>query len=176
MSRNRSRCKALVSTLSTRPARIRAKCASVARVSRSRNTSFSCSNWRAARASSVMNTAAAAWTLPQPLEHGADLGLAFGREGEAAFQALGGDRDQALVDDVAGMFEIGDEGEDLAQPAIVGIVERLRVEPGQINLDRAVEPVEYIVEPLGRGELLAVAAIERIECAAQHRFDDIGHA
>ena len=74
------------------------------------------------------------------------------------------------------MFEIGDEGEDLAEPAIVMLVEAVGVERGQIRLDRAVEPVEHIVEPFGGGELLAVAAVERIERAAQHRLGDIGHA
>ena len=62
----------------------------------------------------------------EPFEHRADFRLALDRKGEAALEPLGGDRHQIVLDDVAGMLEVGDKGEDFRQPAIVLVVERIR--------------------------------------------------
>ena len=118
-----------------------------------------------------MNTAAAVRTFfDQPLQHRADLAAALGRERQIALDLLGEVRRDAAFDDVAGMFEIGDEGQDLRQPPIVLGIEGFVVERGQIGLDRAVEPIEHVVEPPGFGDALAVAATERLERALQHRL------
>src|SRR6266702_777370 len=46
------------------------------------------------------------------IEHGADLGLAFNRKGEASLEPLGGDRHQIVLHNVAGVLEVGDKSED----------------------------------------------------------------
>src|SRR5207245_4395127 len=42
--------------------------------------------------------------------------------------------------------------------------------------DRGIEPVEHIVHARGFRDALAIATIERIERAAQHRLEHIDHA
>ena len=171
-SRRMSRCKALVSTLSTRPARMRAKWASVARVSRSRNTSFSPSNSRAARTSSVMNTAAAVRTLVArrrsicrisvvPSAENAKLRLAR----LARFAATPRSTMSPACSRLVMNARISDRRR--SSSASSGFV----VERGQIGLHRAVQAIEHVVEPLGFGDALAVAAVERLERASQHGFE-----
>jgi hypothetical protein len=46
----------------------------------------------------------------QPIHHFTDLLPADFREADAAFDALGGKRHEALLDDIAGMPEVGGEG------------------------------------------------------------------
>ena len=74
--------------------------------------------------------------IGEAFEHRADFGLTLGRESKAALQSLRGYRDQPFFNDVAGMFEIGGKGKNFRQPAIVVIVERVRLELGQVALDR----------------------------------------
>jgi len=76
----------LISIVSARPVRTRPKYSSVVRASISRKTSFSPRSWRAARGSSVMNTAAAARAFAhQPVQHVVALLSAAIRKAHAAF-------------------------------------------------------------------------------------------
>ena len=54
-----------------------------------------------------------------PFQDGADFGLALLGEGEPAFQPLGGEWHQAAIDDVAGVLEVGGEGEDGSDALLV---------------------------------------------------------
>ena len=74
----------------------------------------------------------------EPFEHAADLRLTLDREGEATLEPLGADRHQTLLHDIAGVFEVGDEGEDFRQPAVVVVVEEVGIERRQVSLDRPV--------------------------------------
>ena len=102
--------------------------------------------------------------------------MALDRKSEASLEPLGGDRHQIVLHNVAGVLEVGDKSEDLRQPAIVVIIERIGIEIGQIDLDRPVEAVEHVVEPLCRGDAFPVALIDRIKRAAKHCFENVGHA
>ena len=127
------------------------KCASVARVSSSRKTSFSPSSCRAApRVFGHEHGRGGPRVADQPLDHLPDFVAALASEkSDAALDALGGERHQALLEDIAGMLDVGREGEDFRQAAVLGVVESVDVERGQVFLDRPVEPVEHIVHALG---------------------------
>src|ERR1700726_4564950 len=54
----------------------------------------------------------------QPVHHFTDLLPAGFREADATFDALGGKRHQALLDDIAGMLEVGCECQDLRETSV----------------------------------------------------------
>jgi hypothetical protein len=97
-------------------------------------------------------------------------------EGEISLQPLGEICRDASLDDVAGMFEVGDKGENFRQPTIIVGIEGFGIQRGQVSFDRAVEPIEHIIEPLDLSDTLAVTTIEPVQRGAQHGFENIGHA
>ena len=112
-----SRCSARVSTLSIR---MRAKCAPVARVSRSRNTSLLAEQLaRSAHVAGHEHSSRGAHIRRKTAEHVADFGGPFGRKCQVALGPLRAIRLNAPFDNVAGMFEVGNESEDLRQSTIV---------------------------------------------------------
>ena len=70
----------------------------------------------------------------QALQHLADLGNSFAREGEVSPQPLGEVCRDAALDDVTGMFEVGDKGENFRQPAIIVGIEGFGIERRQVAL------------------------------------------
>ncbi len=59
---------------------------------------------------------------------------------------------------------------------MIGVVESVGIDRGQIFLDRGIEPVEDIVHARGFRDALAIATIERVERAAQHGLEHVDHA
>src|SRR5258707_2301388 len=112
----------------------------------------------------------------QSVYHFADLLPADFREADAPFDALGGKRHQALLDDIAGMLEIGRKCQDFRQTLVICVVKRVYIERSEIFLDRSVEPVDHIVHARGFRDALAIATIEGIERTAQHLLEYIDYA
>ena len=56
---------------------------------------------------------------------------------------------------------------------VVGLGHRLGIERDQIGLDRGVEPVEHVVQPLGLGDPRAVVPLEGVAQALQHGFEHV---
>jgi len=119
--------------LSGRPARARPKCSSAARSSSSRKTSFSPSSWRVL---GHEHGSGGPRVAGQPFDHLADLLAAGFREADATPYALGGQRHQTLLDDIAGMLEIGREGQDFRQTPMIDVVERIAVDRGAAGRSR----------------------------------------
>ena len=59
---------------------------------------------------------------------------------------------------------------------MIGVVESVGIDRGQVFLDRGVEAVEDIVHARGFRDALAITTIEGIERAAQHGLEHIDHA
>ncbi len=114
--------------------------------------------------------------LEQLAVHLVDLREAVLRQAKVVLDALGGELHQVLVDDVARMFEVDGEGQDIRQPLGLLVVERLVIDRAQIAAHRAVEPVDHVVGAADRLDLAHVALVEEVLRAAQHRLDDIAHA
>ena len=112
-----------------------------------------------------MNTAAAARRLrDQPVERWrASSRSPSGENGSPRFSRLRGEAHQVAVHHVAGVLEVGGEDQDLASGApMVGLGQRLRIERGEIGLDRGVQLVEHVVQALGVGDAPAVGAVQRV--------------
>ena len=152
-SRSTSRCSALVSIVSGRPSRSRRKWRSEACASSARSRSFSATISRAMAASRETKTASArricsaisawkAWMSRQP-----SCG-----EAQAVFLLLGGEPQQALVDDVADVLEVGGELDDLEHAGALLGRELALHQPRQVELDRLLVGVDLVLErPRGPG-------------------------
>jgi len=71
------------------------------------------------------------------------------------FDLFGSDLAQALVEDVAGMFEIDREGQDVRAPSGIGFVEPvLTPDPREIELDGLVQPIQPVIQLADRGRAL----------------------
>ena len=131
--------------------RRRAKCAAVAALPDPRKPPSPPSNAGGAR-SSVMNTAAAAHSW-RPAGRSTSLTSACSREsGRPRFRRFAQVAHQVTVHDVAGRSRLVVKARISRQRPMIGLAQRLRVERSQIGLDRAVQPVEHVVQPSHLGD------------------------
>ncbi len=106
----------------------------------------------------------------------ADLGQTLRREGIALADLLLGELAQVLVDDVADMLEIGDQGDDLEQAPALLLGQFVAGDLDQIELDRLVDGVDAVISlGDGSGELEFVLLQQR-HGIAQHALDAVAEA
>ena len=102
-----------------------------------------------------------------------DLGQALRREGVALADLLLGELAQVLVDDVADMLEIGDQGDDLEQAAALLLGQLVARDLDEIELDRLVDGVDPVIGlGDGAGELELVL-LQQGHGVAQHDLDAV---
>jgi hypothetical protein len=104
------------------------------------------------------------------------LGLPFLREAPSLVDLLAGELHEVLVHDVANVLEIADERDqpDLARRHVGA--HGLAAEPGEEDLDLALEVVELIVAPLDLLQQLPIVSPQHLEGVAQHALGDVAHA
>src|SRR5262245_14839921 len=105
-----------------------------------------------------------------------DLGPAGLREPAALIVLLPGQLHQVLVDDVADVLEVADEGDHADLLAGELRAHRLPPQPGQEELDLALHEIELVVALLDLLDEREVVRAERGQRIAQHPLRDVGHA
>ena len=78
------------------------------------------------------------------------------------------------VDDIAGLFDVHGEGQDLVQAAMIALAEFVGIERGEIGFDRRVQLIEDIVEPLMSLICLRSPSMSASRAPMQHRLQGVG--
>ena len=104
-----------------------------------------------------------------------DLVLFFCREAQPSLVHSVREAERS-ADDVAGLLEIGHEGQDFVDATVVRLVGYVWVQRNEISFDGGIEPIKYAVESLA---FTGVAAVRSFECVPEllhHVFKHVGHA
>ena len=114
--------------------------------------------------------------LDHPVMQSGDLGLALSRKAQPVLDLLRRQLHQVLVDDVADMFKVCGEADDLeAAPALL-LVQFLAAYRGEKELQLLVQRVDHVVGPLHILQHLAVVGRQHLAAPHQHAFHHVAHA
>lgn len=114
-------------------------------------------------------------TVENALVKGGQLIGTLRRELKAALDLLARKFTEVLVDDVAYVFQVDREGDDLHRPRALALIKAAAGELGHVKLDRFIQPINRVVHARNFRNQRTICGRQSFHDLAKHGLDDIAH-